>query len=103
MVTFEVNDMTCGHCAGAIIKAIAFVDPVAKVQVDLASHRVHVEAAAATAEVLRDAIKVAGYTPVAIAGVEAQPTPAAPRKGCCCGSGSTGCGGGARSVAKQVA
>jgi copper chaperone len=27
MVTFEVNDMTCGHCVSAITKAVAFVDP----------------------------------------------------------------------------
>lgn len=31
MITFEVNDMTCGHCVGAITKAVGFVDPGAKV------------------------------------------------------------------------
>jgi len=86
MVTFEVNDMTCGHCAGAITKAVAFVDPGAKVQVDLASHRVQIEpTAASSADVLSDAIKVAGFTPVAVVGASAAVVKAAPRTGCCCG------------------
>ena len=85
MVTFEVNDMTCGHCVSAITKAVAFVDPGAKVQVDLASHRVQIEPTASTVAVLGDAIKTAGYTPVEVARGAVPPTSAAPRKGCCCG------------------
>jgi copper chaperone len=85
MVTFEVNDMTCGHCVGAITKAVTYVDPGAKVQVDLASHRVQIEPSASGAEVLRDAIRKAGFTPVAVAGAATQTLVAAPRKGCCCG------------------
>jgi len=85
MVTFEVSDMTCGHCVSAITKAVAFVDPGAKVQVDLASHRVQIEPTASTVAVLGDAIKTAGFTPVAVAGGATRPTQAAPRKGCCCG------------------
>ena len=85
MVTFEVNDMTCGHCIGAITKAVAFVDPGAKVQVDLASQRVQIEPTASSAGVLSDAIKVAGYTPVAVAGSVSAAVKAAPRTGCCCG------------------
>lgn len=85
MVTFEVNDMTCGHCVSAITKAVAFVDPGAKVQVDLPSHRVQIEPTASTVAVLGDAIKTAGFTPVAVAGGAVQATKAAPRKGCCCG------------------
>lgn len=85
MVTFEVNDMTCGHCVSAITKAVAFVDPGAKVQIDLASHRVQVEPSASSADVLSDAIRVAGYTPVEVAGTTAPAVKATPRKGCCCG------------------
>lgn len=85
MVTFEVNDMTCGHCVNAITKAVAFVDPGAKVEVDLASHRVQIEPTASTVAVLGDAIKTAGFTPVEVAKEAAGPTSAAPRKGCCCG------------------
>jgi copper chaperone len=85
MVTFEVNDMTCGHCAGAIIKAVAFIDPGARVQVDLAAHLVQIEPTASTPAVLVDAIKTAGYTPVEVVKEEMRPMSAAPRKGCCCG------------------
>lgn len=83
MITFEVNDMTCGHCASTISKAVAGIDSDAKVQVDLAAHRVHIEPAAATAQQLNDAIKGAGYSPVAIEG--ASRPAAAQRSGCCCG------------------
>ena len=85
MVTFEVKDMTCGHCVGTINKAVEFVDPGARVQADLASHRVQIEPTTSTADVLSDAIKVAGFTPVAVAGAAAAEVKAAPRKGCCCG------------------
>jgi copper chaperone len=85
MITFEVNDMTCSHCVSAITKAVAFVDPGAKVQIDLASHRVHVEPCASSADVLSDAIEVAGYTPLAVAGATTPGAKAMPRKGCCCG------------------
>ncbi len=85
MVTYEVNDMTCGHCAGAIIKAVSFIDPGAKVQVDLAAHLVQIEPTAATPEVLADAIKTAGYTPVKVEEEAVRSVNAPPRKGCCCG------------------
>ncbi|MCW5663731.1 MAG: heavy-metal-associated domain-containing protein [Piscinibacter sp.] len=82
MITFEVNDMTCGHCVSTITKALKATDKDAKVAIDLASHRVQVEPASADAEELADAIKDAGYTPV-----PAQASPAAPAKsaGSCCG------------------
>ena len=85
MVTFEVNDMTCAHCVSAITKAVAFVDPRATVQVDLASHRVQIEPTASTVAVLGDAIKTAGFTPVALAGGAVRSAQSEPRKGCCCG------------------
>jgi copper chaperone len=66
MITFEVNDMTCGHCVSTITKAVKAVDNDAKVQVDLAQHRVFVEPATADADELADAIKEAGYTPVPV-------------------------------------
>jgi len=40
MITFEVNDMTCGHCVSSITRAVKALDPAAKVQIDLAAHRV---------------------------------------------------------------
>jgi len=66
MITFEVKDMSCGHCVGAITKALLAVDAGARVQIDLAAHRVQVEPAAADAAQLGEAIAEAGYTPVPV-------------------------------------
>ena len=83
MITFEVNDMTCGHCVSTITKALKEADKDAKVQIDLATHRVQVEPVAADADELADAIKEAGYTPVPVSPA----TPAVVKQGgCCCGS-----------------
>lgn len=62
--TFQVNDMTCGHCASTITSALALLDKGAKVNVDLAMRRVEVTSADADETAMRDAIKDAGYTPV---------------------------------------
>lgn len=84
MISFEVNDMTCGHCASTITKALKGIDKDAQVEIELASHRVHVEPATADAEELGEAIKDAGYTPVRLhAGSPAADRPA----GSCCGGG----------------
>lgn len=83
MITFEVNDMTCGHCASTITKAIKATDKDAQVTVDLAQHLVMVEPTEADAQELRNAIAKAGYTPVQ---VEAATVAAKPAKaGGCCG------------------
>ena len=41
--TFQVQGMTCGHCAGAVTEAVKSVDPQAEVKVDLASGKVEVQ------------------------------------------------------------
>jgi len=64
MIAFEVNDMTCGHCASTITKAVKGADKDAKVTIDLAKHRVEIEPREADAAALSEAIKEAGYTPV---------------------------------------
>ncbi len=83
MISFQVNDMTCGHCASMITKALMAADKDAKVQIDLATHRVQVESAAADAEELADAIKEAGYTPVPVHAANVATVPA--KAGGCCG------------------
>ena len=87
MISFQVNDMTCGHCVSSITKAVKAVDGEAKVQIDLATHRVDIEPTGTDAAELSDAIKEAGYTPVAIENstVAAIAAAAPIRKGCCCG------------------
>lgn len=66
MITFEVQDMSCGHCVSAITQAVKALDAQAQVQIDLASHRVDIEPASADAAALREAIAEAGFTPVAV-------------------------------------
>ncbi|MGV8864792.1 MAG: heavy-metal-associated domain-containing protein [Pseudomonas sp.] len=82
MTTFEVKDMTCGHCVNVITKAVLVLDPIAKVQIDLQSHRVQIESASVEASELSHAIMEAGYSPV-----EATTDPMPAKKsegGCCC-------------------
>lgn len=91
MLAYRVDDMTCGHCASTITKAIRAADATAKVQVDLAQHLVTVEPTEADAQELSDAITEAGYTPVPVelrAALAAQPRTGS----CCCGSGASRCG-----------
>lgn len=66
MIEFEVNDMTCGHCASLITRAVKGVSSAAKVDVDLAAHRVRVQGAGVAAEDLEAAIQEAGYTPARV-------------------------------------
>lgn len=59
-VTFEVNDMTCGHCAGTVRKSLETALPGADVAIDVATRRVTVSGDAALAAA---AITAAGYSP----------------------------------------
>jgi copper chaperone len=82
MIAFQVNDMTCGHCVSTITKALKATDKDAKVQIDLATHRVQVEPVSADAEELAEAIKDAGYTPVPVGVAVGEDASA---RGACCG------------------
>ena len=85
MIAFEVNDMTCGHCVSTIARALKAVDPGARLQIDLASHRVQIEPTEADEAELSDAIKEAGYTPLAVTVAPAVATPKSTAGKCCCG------------------
>ena len=84
MTTFEVHDMTCGHCVSSITHAIRAIDQGAQVAVDLATHRVRIKSTASTRAALSDAIREAGYTPVPVDDGTAPAEQSAPRSGCCC-------------------
>jgi copper chaperone len=62
MYQFNVPNMTCGHCAGTIPKAVKAQDPNAKVDIDLAGHLVKVESALPQDKIARQ-IAEAGYPP----------------------------------------
>ena len=83
MTTFEVKDMTCGHCIKTITQAVMALDPAAKVQIDLPSRRVQIESASAAAA-LSQAIVQAGYSPVITTGEPVTGAPAKKAGGCCC-------------------
>ena len=85
MITFQVDDMTCGHCVSMITKAVRDADKKATVNIDLASHRVDIEPTETTPQQLAEAIKDAGYTPVAVAGGAESNSAAKSTSGCCCG------------------
>jgi copper chaperone len=84
MLTFKVEDMTCGHCVSSITKAVHAVDPNATVKVDLATHQAQINSTKADKDQLGDAIREAGYTPALVEdGTPSIERPAA-RGGCCC-------------------
>ena len=58
--TFQVQGMTCGHCEMAVKKAIARLDPDAKVEIDRASGKVEVHSTQPR-EALAHAIAEEGY------------------------------------------
>lgn len=62
MIEFNVQDMTCGHCAGRITKAINGVDAGAKVEIRIEGQTVSIESKVSVDD-LAEAIRDAGYTP----------------------------------------
>ena len=45
MLTLKVPDMSCGHCAATIEKAVKSVDPAAKVKADIEKKTVSIDSA----------------------------------------------------------
>jgi copper chaperone len=62
MHQFNVGDMTCGHCASTITKAVKAADAKATVDVHLGEKRVAVASQLSQQEIA-EAIREAGYTP----------------------------------------
>lgn len=83
MITFHIPDMTCGHCASTIARAVASVDKDARLEVSIPQQLVTVHSTAAETELV-EAIQEAGYAPEKVAAPA--PGPKAAAGGCCCGS-----------------
>ncbi|HEV7253638.1 MAG TPA: heavy-metal-associated domain-containing protein [Mesorhizobium sp.] len=60
MLKLKVEEMSCGHCAATVQKAVKGVDPAADVQVDLSGGTVSVASDAEESRI-REAIRQAGY------------------------------------------
>jgi len=85
MLTFRVDDMSCGHCVRAIKEAVRALDVDAVVDVDLPRHLVRVHASRLDAPRVHQALEQAGYRPFDVA------APAA-AAGCCgCPGARCGC------------
>jgi len=61
MIQFEVNDMTCGYCVGAITAAVKAAAPEATVAIDSPQHVIRVEGVS-NAGAVELAIRKAGYS-----------------------------------------
>lgn len=60
MLRLKVDGMSCGHCVGAVTRAVQTVDPEAEVKVDLAAGTVDARTAA-DPTAISGAITAAGY------------------------------------------
>lgn len=67
MYRFNVPDMTCGHCAGRMQRAVKMVDGQAEVTVDLGRKLVEIRSGAAQ-QSFGEAIRKAGYENSVLAG-----------------------------------
>ena len=65
MIEFTVNDMTCGHCASTITRAVKDVDSASRCEIDLGTKKVRIESAHPAGD-FKAAIEEAGYTPVSL-------------------------------------
>jgi copper chaperone len=60
MYEFDIPDMSCGHCAGTVTKAIKSIDPAAVANVDLNARKAIVETTA-DPSAIGSALDEAGY------------------------------------------
>lgn len=60
MIKLSVPEMTCGHCKATVEKAVASVDPTARVAIDLATHSVEITSGVDTPTLI-GALKAEGY------------------------------------------
>ncbi|OGB20725.1 MAG: copper-binding protein [Burkholderiales bacterium RIFCSPLOWO2_02_FULL_57_36] len=60
MYELQVEGMTCNHCVAAVTKSVKEIDDGAKVDVDLATHKVRVDSKASIDDI-KSAVADAGY------------------------------------------
>lgn len=60
MIELTLPDMTCGHCVRTVIEVAQRLDPQARVETDLATHRARFDTQA-DPQALRQALEEEGY------------------------------------------
>lgn len=60
MIELNVPDMTCGHCAATIMKAVSGIDQGAACEIDLDAKRVKVTSTLPPSDIV-EALEAAGY------------------------------------------
>ena len=60
MYQLKIEDMSCGHCASLVTKAVKSVDPSARINNDLGTRQVLVDSRCELADI-SDALAEAGY------------------------------------------
>ncbi|HEY2926629.1 heavy-metal-associated domain-containing protein [Piscinibacter sp.] len=62
MIEFNVPTMSCGHCVRTITETVRTVDAQARLDIDLAAHRVQIDSLH-SAEEFAKALAEKGYAP----------------------------------------
>lgn len=60
-LNLRISGMNCGHCVGAVQKALAKVDGVEVGKVEIGSAAIRLDPARATIDAVRSAVEDAGY------------------------------------------
>jgi copper chaperone len=60
-IELTLPDMTCGHCVKTVTATAQRLDPAARVQTDLATHRVTIDSAVIARDALVAALADEGY------------------------------------------
>ena len=88
MLTFQVDDIHCGHCVRAIKDALRELDASASIDVDVGRRLVKVRSDRLDATSVRTALLQAGYSPDSPAILEQATTDSSH----CCGCTRSHCG-----------
>ena len=67
-IELTLPDMTCGHCVKTVTATAQRLDPAARVQTDLATHRVTIDSAAVGQAAFEAALAAEGYPATRSAG-----------------------------------
>lgn len=62
MIELTLPTMTCGHCVRTVTSTVRKLDPAAKLDIDLPSHKVQIESSRSAAD-FTAALAEEGYAP----------------------------------------